>query len=117
MQLKGKVEQIGTPEDIYLRPRTRFVAEFLGAMNWFNVVGVRPEATCISKTAKRAAHDPRQSSNRACFSVATASKSADADVRRCIRVHRRNPARRKSFRPRRFRSQISWNPADQIEVT
>ena len=41
---QGKVEQIGSPEDIYLRPATRFVAEFLGAMNWYNGVGIRPES-------------------------------------------------------------------------
>jgi putative spermidine/putrescine transport system ATP-binding protein len=27
---RGKVEQIGTPEDIYERPASRFVAEFIG---------------------------------------------------------------------------------------
>jgi sulfate transport system ATP-binding protein len=30
---KGRVEQIGTPEDIYDRPATEFVASFVGAMN------------------------------------------------------------------------------------
>jgi len=49
---RGKVEQIGTPEDIYLRPRTRFVAEFLGAMNWYNGVGVRPESTRVAKEGR-----------------------------------------------------------------
>lgn len=44
----GRVEQIGGPEDVYLRPRTRFVADFLGAVNWINGVGVRPESTRIS---------------------------------------------------------------------
>ena len=29
----GKIEQIGTPEDIYQRPQTAFVAEFLGGTN------------------------------------------------------------------------------------
>jgi len=29
----GRVEQLGTPEEIYERPRTRFVAEFIGACN------------------------------------------------------------------------------------
>ncbi|GLK61238.1 ABC transporter ATP-binding protein [Azotobacter vinelandii] len=29
----GRIEQIGTPEDIYRRPRTRFVAEFIGRAN------------------------------------------------------------------------------------
>src|SRR5437016_6124393 len=30
----GRIEQVGSPEDVYLRPRTRFVAGFLGAVNW-----------------------------------------------------------------------------------
>jgi multiple sugar transport system ATP-binding protein len=36
----GKVEQFGTPEDIYARPATRFVAEFIGspAMNMIAAV-------------------------------------------------------------------------------
>jgi iron(III) transport system ATP-binding protein len=29
----GKIEQVGTPEDIYCRPQTRFVAEFIGRAN------------------------------------------------------------------------------------
>jgi spermidine/putrescine transport system ATP-binding protein len=48
---RGKLEQVGTPQDIYLRPRTRFVAEFLGAMNWIDGIGVRPEATRLARTA------------------------------------------------------------------
>ncbi|NOH78204.1 ABC transporter ATP-binding protein [Vibrio sp. RE86] len=30
---KGQIEQIGTPEDIYYRPNSRFVADFIGAAN------------------------------------------------------------------------------------
>jgi ABC-type spermidine/putrescine transport systems, ATPase components len=45
---QGRLEQVGTPQDVYLRPRTRFVADFLGTVNWINGVGVRPEATRIS---------------------------------------------------------------------
>jgi ABC-type Fe3+/spermidine/putrescine transport system ATPase subunit len=45
---QGKVEQIGTPEEVYRRPATRFVASFLGAMNWIGQVGLRPEATRLS---------------------------------------------------------------------
>jgi ABC-type Fe3+/spermidine/putrescine transport system ATPase subunit len=29
----GKIEQFGTPEDIYDRPRNRFVADFIGSAN------------------------------------------------------------------------------------
>ena len=51
----GAIEQVGTPEDVYLRPRTRFVAGFLGAVNWIGGVGVRPEATRISRSRPRTA--------------------------------------------------------------
>ncbi len=50
----GKVEQVGTPEEIYRRPRTKFVASFLGAMNWIDGIGVRPECTRIAKAGRRA---------------------------------------------------------------
>lgn len=39
---KGKIEQIGTPQEIYLAPATRFVAGFLGAVNWVDGIGIRP---------------------------------------------------------------------------
>ena len=43
----GKLEQLGSPEDLYRRPATRFAAAFLGSVNWIGGVGVRPEATRI----------------------------------------------------------------------
>jgi ABC-type Fe3+/spermidine/putrescine transport system ATPase subunit len=46
----GSVEQTGTPEEVYCRPKTRFVASFLGAMNWINSCGLRPEALHVSRT-------------------------------------------------------------------
>jgi len=48
---KGRVEQIGTPEEIYLQPRTEFAANFLGAVNWLDGVGIRPECTFVSLEA------------------------------------------------------------------
>jgi putative spermidine/putrescine transport system ATP-binding protein len=36
----GKIQQLGTPEDIYKRPQTRFVADFVGSSN------VLSSATC-----------------------------------------------------------------------
>jgi ABC-type Fe3+/spermidine/putrescine transport system ATPase subunit len=47
---QGRIEQVGRPEEVYLRPRTRFVACFLGTVNWIDGIGVRPEATRISRT-------------------------------------------------------------------
>jgi hypothetical protein len=33
---------------VYLKPQSRFVAGFLGPVNWIDGVGVRPEATRIA---------------------------------------------------------------------
>lgn len=46
---KGRLEQVGTPQQLYLHPKTRFTAGFLGAVNWMGPIGVRPEATRISR--------------------------------------------------------------------
>jgi ABC-type Fe3+/spermidine/putrescine transport system ATPase subunit len=46
----GRLEQTGTPREIYRQPRSRFAAGFLGHVNWLNGVGVRPEATRLSQT-------------------------------------------------------------------
>jgi ABC-type Fe3+/spermidine/putrescine transport system ATPase subunit len=46
---RGKLEQLGTPQDLYLRPATRFAAGFLGPVNWINGVGIRPEATRLAE--------------------------------------------------------------------
>jgi len=48
---EGRVEQTGSPEQVYRRPKTRFVASFLGAMNWVNGCGLRPEALRLSRSA------------------------------------------------------------------
>ena len=50
----GALEQVGTPQEIYARPRTRFVADFLGAMNWIGGIGVRPESISICPEGRKA---------------------------------------------------------------
>jgi len=40
----GRLEQIGTPEDLYERPATRFVATFIGRSSTLPVVWRKPEA-------------------------------------------------------------------------
>jgi ABC-type Fe3+/spermidine/putrescine transport system ATPase subunit len=49
---QGLIEQVGSPEDIYLRPATRFVAGFLGAVNWIGDAGIRPESVRVLRTAE-----------------------------------------------------------------
>jgi ABC-type Fe3+/spermidine/putrescine transport system ATPase subunit len=48
---RGRIEQFGSPEEVYLRPATAFVAGFLGGMNWFGNAGVRPESTRVTQAA------------------------------------------------------------------
>ncbi len=47
----GEVEQTGTPQELYQKPRTRFVASFLGEINWVDGVGIRPECVRVSRHA------------------------------------------------------------------
>jgi ABC-type Fe3+/spermidine/putrescine transport system ATPase subunit len=49
----GNVEQIGTPEEIYAKPANRFVADFIGTMNFLpaEIVRVSPETqTALVRT-------------------------------------------------------------------
>jgi ABC-type Fe3+/spermidine/putrescine transport system ATPase subunit len=45
----GEIEQVGTPSDIYFRPRNRFVAEFTGTSNLMDVevIGYDAEASVV----------------------------------------------------------------------
>ena len=44
---KGKIEQIGSPREIYNEPQNKFVADFVGRVNFININGqsniFRPE--------------------------------------------------------------------------
>jgi iron(III) transport system ATP-binding protein len=45
----GTIEQVGTPEEIYEAPRTSFVADFIGAVNFIDSnSAIRPEKISIS---------------------------------------------------------------------
>jgi spermidine/putrescine transport system ATP-binding protein len=46
---RGHIEQVGSPQDVYRRPASKFVAEFLGDVNWLQGIGVRPEAIRVSR--------------------------------------------------------------------
>ena len=48
----GRIEQLGRPAEIYEKPATRFVAEFIGRMNFFTrdgkMLAIRPERAKLS---------------------------------------------------------------------
>lgn len=54
----GRVEQLGTPEELYERPATRFVADFIGTTNLLHGV-VEPDGSIRLSSGERApaAHD------------------------------------------------------------
>ena len=97
---KGRVEQIGTPEELYDRPLTRFVAEFIGDVNIIDSAGGRRARTatrfaCALREAGRfpplqarapaaggGGSCPAHDSPRADRAAATAPSMADAMPRR-----------------------------------
>ncbi|HMS95110.1 MAG TPA: ABC transporter ATP-binding protein [Tabrizicola sp.] len=52
----GRIEQVGTPEELYTRPRTEFAASFLGKSNFLHRDGrrfsIRPERIDLSASGK-----------------------------------------------------------------
>jgi putative spermidine/putrescine transport system ATP-binding protein len=53
---RGRVEQVGSPTEIYERPRTRFVADFIGEINILEEAGraraLRPEKIRLAPAAE-----------------------------------------------------------------
>jgi iron(III) transport system ATP-binding protein len=45
----GVIEQVGTPEDIYGRPATAFVADFIGTMNFLDGTVESQDAVTVGK--------------------------------------------------------------------
>jgi iron(III) transport system ATP-binding protein len=44
---KGRIEQVGSPDELYLKPRTRFVADFMGSSNLLPEAWVREMAPSL----------------------------------------------------------------------
>ena len=72
----GKVEQLGTPEELYERPRTRFVADFIGTSNLLSGVVESIDTGCAIV---------RLSSGETCRTAASAAVSAGRQVELSVR--------------------------------
>jgi ABC-type Fe3+/spermidine/putrescine transport system ATPase subunit len=109
---KGRLEQLGTPEEIYLRPSTRFVASFLGAVNWIGEVGVRPEAMRIERAPSSNGHRSRPATIvhstflGNCVHVDTRLSDGEPAVVEISRLG-------ESFAPGE-RVHLWWEPADEL---
>jgi spermidine/putrescine transport system ATP-binding protein len=112
----GAIEQVGTPQDVYLRPSTRFVAGFLGAVNWIGGIGLRPEVTRISRAlpSKGGRSKPATVTGSVflgnCIHVLTRLESGEDAVAEIPRDH--------SFQQGAFQTgeaiHVCWNPSDEM---
>jgi spermidine/putrescine ABC transporter ATP-binding subunit len=46
----GRIEQVGTPAEVYEQPCSRFVADFMGATNFFSAVVTEPGREAVVRT-------------------------------------------------------------------
>ncbi|CAB5240799.1 unannotated protein [freshwater metagenome] len=80
---KGKIEQIASPQEIYERPRTSFVSEFVGKINKITVGGeeinIRPEFVTIFRTESTAVSQLKGRVKDVIFSGAVTRYLVEAD--------------------------------------
>ena len=56
---EGRVQQIGTPSEIYYKPRSRFVADFIGESNFLEVAVRDGRRRPARRRERRAVHGER----------------------------------------------------------
>jgi ABC-type Fe3+/spermidine/putrescine transport system ATPase subunit len=119
---EGRIEQVGPPEDVYLRPRSRFVAGFLGAINWISGAGIRPEAVRLLPPGECASPDATSGESapvRAAPGVVTGSVFLGDCVQVTVRLHSGEdamaqlPRRAAHFQPG-DNVQFCWSAADEM---
>ena len=81
---QGRIEQLGAPEDLYEKPRTRFVADFLAVKNILEVEVVsvangRASLRTASGTMVIATDDGFAVGSRACIGVRPEAMALDVD--------------------------------------
>jgi spermidine/putrescine transport system ATP-binding protein len=111
---RGRIQQVGAPEEIYLRPRSRFVAGFVGTVNWIDGIGVRPEATRLT----RAAADSGQRSLPATVLQSLflgSSIQVQARLAGGATVTVSLPRQADPFQPGEAVF-VSWNPAEELRL-
>jgi ABC-type Fe3+/spermidine/putrescine transport system ATPase subunit len=121
----GRVEQVGTPEEIYRRPRSRFVAEFIGESNFFpaelagghrgrGLVMVRPESVRISGDGGLIAGEVLHTSFLGSFiRVAIRCEGCTEPVLAELRSGAGTAA--EELAPG-HRVQLSWEPSDAVAI-
>lgn len=103
----GRLEQVGPPEELYVRPGTRFVAGFLGAVNWIDGVGVRPEAVRVSRDGQG------REAVVAAITFLGNCVHVEAELPGGAKVICEIPRPQSDFRPGE-RVRLSWREADEM---
>jgi iron(III) transport system ATP-binding protein len=62
---QGAIEQVGTPQEIYRKPATAFVADFVGAMNFLDGTFAAPDRVVVGNVAFACAAQPGLASGTA----------------------------------------------------
>jgi ABC-type Fe3+/spermidine/putrescine transport system ATPase subunit len=108
---KGHVEQVGTPQEIYLTPATRFTAGFLGAVNWLDDIGIRPESTHLER-------EPRPGSQAGRITHSTFLGDCyhiQAEIHGGQQVMAQIPRSQNGFHPG-DQVHVWWHPADELHL-
>jgi iron(III) transport system ATP-binding protein len=78
---QGRIEQVGTPRELYLRPATRFVAQFVGASNLLPTHWVREAMPALLSGRPAAPDDSLEACLRPEDLQATAAADGEGTVR------------------------------------
>ena len=109
---EGRIEQVGSPEEIYERPATEFVAGFVGTSNILERDGrrfsVRPERIALER--------PRRSRRPSPTSSSSARSRATSSTRSRRAPDRRPPERRHARSSPARAVRLAWRDEDAYEI-
>ncbi|GAA2978409.1 putative spermidine/putrescine transport system ATP-binding protein [Microbacterium terrae] len=126
----GRIEQLGTPEDLYERPASRFVADFVGTSNLFDLerssalIGragehsIRPEKLTLASSPATAPGE-RSAEGTVVESIYVGSgirRVIDLDAGMRVTVLERNDRARASDDDRGDRVHVTWHDEDVVSL-
>ncbi len=110
----GRCEQLGAPQELYQRPRTRFAASFLGPVNWISGFGLRPEAARITRTPPASGYRSAPAAVRASLFLGNCVH-VEAELDGGARIVAEISPSEGAFRPDE-RVFVCWRPEDEIRA-
>ena len=115
----GRIEDIGPPERVYRRPRTRFVASFLGSSN---LIGARVTRQVGRRGGSRVRHgavrgpmDPRKPGSRCCYRSGR-SKSDWGEPRDDMILMGEGRVRERTFQGAHVRARVVLDAKEPIDL-